>query len=1452
MGPFGRVVIGSIVSKDIGKKKDAGGKEGNKNKKGAEENEVSKGTDEDALTNGVKKDAGEKWSSARLFSWSKDDSSRGSGEKVEKGRRTSAPGKVQTNPGDSKAELTSFLSNEFGSALGLNRIKTRSGPLYTTSTRSGPVFAGTLQSRFNIGNEKSEEVPGKDYSSCSPGVRKAAKAAKVHARDSVSPKDSFTEGGSNCRGRRCLEAESREVLSSCSTEGSSGPLFVPVSNLGLGSGKLADRYLSETNHSSEDAISPSGSTRNEVSTGQVSQPGSASSLVDIDSNFDTGSIGRNSMRGSFVGFQHARSVPADPFIDESRSRGLSKVNGEAVRCCDLMMQDIETDLPKEIESPRFQALLRMTGGPRKGKTTDIKSFSHELDPRGMRSYEFPRPHNLHELEEVMAALGARFHTAKDEVNAELAVFAGDLVEVLESCSDMDPYHEERIEDLLVLAREYALMDPQVFRRQCEAIVQELDDKRQELPMGILKRLHTRMLFILTRCTRLLQFEKENGLDEDELHRLQQQAKGGSSMGSWSTVIGWKEKGKALLNVGKNPRLNASSKPHIQDGASKSPGKRVYDEATTSGTSAFSDVTEQEVELGEESTMKIPGGSVSPVHSLVADPLASWKNFTIAPPNELEPHGAVSNIETEIGSDVYKKSGSPQSNAHEGIRTSASLKEAHRMPSSKRHQRVSWGHWTYQTEVLDDNLDFICRICEDEVATSRLEEHSRVCALADRCDQQGLDVDDRLRRIAETLERMAESFTPKSFSMVAGGSPETAKTYSPNNGGCSSDGGLSERCNSSSALNDKVRGELLRRGSEEMLEDLHEIVAASIGDDNRSFNAITCKTRFGPKVEQSFIPTSSSNGSVLGPASSAGSLTPRSPLTTPRISQIDLLLSDRNNFSEVDDTLQLNELADIARCIAGAQPKEGGADNGAEYIVSCLHDLQDVLRCNKVEALAVATFGKRIEKLCMEKYHKFLEILDPNAVEAASSAGEEEILEDDTFHSFKSTPVHLSYKDRTTIDDFEIIKPISRGAFGRVFLARKCTTGDLFAIKVLRKADMIRKNAVESVKAERNILISARNPFVVRFFYSFTCRDNLYLVMEYLNGGDMYSMLRNLGYLEESLARVYVAELVLALECLHSLGVVHRDLKPDNILIAHDGHIKLTDFGLSRVGLINSTDDLSGPATAGTMLMEESVKNQSLSPKHVHQRKIRQQRSAVGTPDYLAPEILLGTSHGPAADWWSTGVILFEFLTGIPPFNAEYPQIIFDNILNRHIPWPAVPEYMSHEAQDLIDKLLTEDPNERLGAKGAAEVKAHPFFKDINWDTLARQKAAFIPSPDGAHDTSYFASRYAWNSNEGNFEPDPHFDESDDESTSSGSTSDSDDRPEEAVTRKPMKDPNNAAVPKSHKFVRDECGDMAEFESSSSCKYTFSNFSFKNLSQLASINYDLLQQSERRDSPKGSR
>lgn len=359
--------------------------------------------------------------------------------------------------------------------------------------------------------------------------------------------------------------------------------------------------------------------------------------------------------------------------------------------------------------------------------------------------------------------------------------------------------------------------------------------------------------------------------------------------------------------------------------------------------------------------------------------------------------------------------------------------------------------------------------------------------------------------------------------------------------------------------------------------------------------------------------------------------------------------------------------------------------------------------------------------------------------------------------------------------------------------------------------MIRKNAVESILAERDILISVRNPFVVRFFYSFTCKENLYLVMEFLNGGDLFSLMRTLGCLEEDMARVYIAELVLALEYLHSLNIIHRDLKPDNLLIGPDGHIKLSDFGLSKVGLINSTEDLSGASACSTPMCRDN----EVTPEH------RQKHSVVGTPDYLAPEILLGVGHGATADWWSVGVILFELLVGIPPFNAESPQQVFANIMNRDIPWPKIPEEMSYEAYDLINKLLTENPVQRLGSIGAAEVKAHQFFRNIHWDTLARQKATFIPSAE-ALDTSYFMSRYIWNPEDEQVDGGSDFDEMSDTGSTCGDSSYGNFLDEEG----------------------DECGNLAEFGSSAlnNVNYSFSNFSFKNLSQLASINYDVLVKS----------
>ncbi|KAK4390678.1 putative serine/threonine protein kinase IREH1 [Sesamum angolense] len=253
---------------------------------------------------------------------------------------------------------------------------------------------------------------------------------------------------------------------------------------------------------------------------------------------------------------------------------------------------------------------------------------------------------------------------------------------------------------------------------------------------------------------------------------------------------------------------------------------------------------------------------------------------------------------------------------------------------------------------------------------------------------------------------------------------------------------------------------------------------------------------------------------------------------------------------------------------------------------------------------------------------------------------------------------------------------------------------------------------------------------------------------------------------------------------------------------------LTDFGLSKIGLMNCTTELP---------TQEMAKNGILDANgQLNTDKVDSHQSAVGTPDYLAPEILLGTEHGYAADWWSVGIILFEFITGVPPFNADHPENIFDNILNRKIPWPLVPNEMSYEAQDLIDRFLVHDPNQRLGANGASEVKAHSFFSGVDWDNLTLQKAAFVPQPERMDDTSYFVSRY----NTSGMEVDEISVNSDSDSSELHM---------------------NSGVEKM-----DECGDLAEFDSSP-LDLSLMNFSFKNLSQLASINQDVLLQSGKESS-----
>ncbi|KAJ6737429.1 SERINE/THREONINE-PROTEIN KINASE [Salix viminalis] len=858
----------------------------------------------------------------------------------------------------------------------------------------------------------------------------------------------------------------------------------------------------------------------------------------------------------------------------------------------------DCDNPKESESPRFQAILRLTSAPRKRFPADIKSFSHELNSKGVWPFPFWKPRGLNNLEEILVVIRAKFDKQKEEVNSDLAIFAADLVGILEKNADSHPEWQETIEDLLVLARSCAMTSPGEFWLQCEGIVQELDDRRQELPPGILKQLHTRMLFILTRCTRLLQFHKESVLDENE------------------NVFGLRQS-RLLCPVDKQITSGAGRDGKISSAAKKAAsGRKSYSQALVrkSYSQEQHDWSREQDILPE----KLPSFADSALKSEESptgrDRMSSWKPL----PSPGKSTKEVIPVEEQNDSKIEPlKTSNCRRGASDVHLATAKVSDLPMVkdlpePSTKHQPKLSWGNWGDQQNIVDES-SIICRICEEEVPTLHVEDHLRICAIADRCDQKGLSVNERLIRISETLDKMIV----QKYIHHAVGSPDVAKVSN------------SSATEESDVLSPKL-SDWSHRGSDDMLDCFPEADNAVFMDDLKGLPSMSCRTRFGPKSDQGMA------------TSSAGSMTPRSPLLTPRTSHIDLLLAGKSAFSEHDDLPQLNELADIARCVA-TTPLED--DRSTPYLLTCLGDLRVVIERRKFDALTVETFGTRIEKLIREKYLQLCELVEDEKVDLTSTVIHEDTpLEDDVVRSMRTSPIHSS-KDRTSIDDFEIIKPISRGAFGRVFLAKKRATGDLFAIKVLKKADMIRKNAVESILAERDILISVRNPFVVRFFYSFTCRENLYLVMEYLNGGDLYSLLRNLGCLDEDVARVYIAEVVLALEYLHSLRVVHRDLKPDNLLIAHDGHIK--------VGLINSTNDLSGPAVSGTSML---VDDEPQLPTSEHQQERRKKRSAVGTPDYLAPEILLGTGHGTPADWWSVGVILFELIVGIPPFNAEHPQV----------------------------------------------------------------------------------------------------------------------------------------------------------------------------------------------------
>lgn len=556
---------------------------------------------------------------------------------------------------------------------------------------------------------------------------------------------------------------------------------------------------------------------------------------------------------------------------------------------------------------------------------------------------------------------------------------------------------------------------------------------------------------------------------------------------------------------------------------------------------------------------------------------------------------------------------------------------------------------------------------------------------------------------------------------------------------------------------------------------------------------------------------------------------------------------------------------------------------------------------------------------------------------------------------------MSPTDKTSkppdINDFCIIKPISRGAFGKVFLGCKKTNTDvMYAIKVMKKTEMVNKNMVTQVLNERNALALAKTPFCVHLFYCLQTSSSVYLVMEYMVGGDLKSLLSVYGFFDEGMAAFYIAEVSLALQYLHSHNIIHRDIKPDNMLLSKEGHVKLTDFGLSKVQInrdLEITDfenctpnlctrtpgqllsltshlsfgsgnsryltaqqhasesgtksemsilrernsnktgtnldfsaslnasctlpsssnisSLSGvtpflsaealpntedtPSTyqtcsnCGSSQKEEessaldscpsspvsrraknrccvvnvrgerkrkfrsspSPTNKSKTylktgltgemeilrvdsasppkgvtfstpvstqkktvikttrfalpqhfsspvnlvspltndstpktprtpyrtPKSVRRGQFSSDQRILGTPDYLAPELLLRKGHSCAVDWWALGVCFYEFVTGITPFNDESPQQVFKNILERNIEWPTEDEALSDDTVGAIEALLTIDPNLR---PKASEVMTMAVFKHIDWENLLSAQPPFVPDPYDPTDTGYFQAR----------------------------------------------------------------------------------------------------------------
>ena len=293
----------------------------------------------------------------------------------------------------------------------------------------------------------------------------------------------------------------------------------------------------------------------------------------------------------------------------------------------------------------------------------------------------------------------------------------------------------------------------------------------------------------------------------------------------------------------------------------------------------------------------------------------------------------------------------------------------------------------------------------------------------------------------------------------------------------------------------------------------------------------------------------------------------------------------------------------------------------------------------------------------------------------------------------------------TLEDFKHLKVLGRGSFGKVVLVKNENNNKLYAMKILDKKFIVKKNQVSHTQTERALLEKLKHPFIVRLNYAFQDSKRLYFLTEFLQGGELFFHLRrNSGYKEKAV-RFYMCQILLALEYMHNNNYIYRDLKPENILIDKEGNIKLTDFGLSKI------------------LPEEEKTTYTMC----------------GTAEYLAPEILFGKGYDKTCDWFSFGVVLFEMFCGYHPFKSKGQKIDPKIYLRKTY----IPDKVPKTPRDLIEKLFVSNPKKRLGYNGADEVKNHPFFKGIDFDKVLKKeyKPPFIPKLKNDTDLRYFDENF---------------------------------------------------------------------------------------------------------------